>query len=141
MNEDYRFFVQWADLTDDLQFSISGFYHQTVGQDLYEFGEYILVFKPDNTQPILSSARNLIQAIIKVKGNPTSDYLRLSTPDRVGNEYVVKLYDMNGRLIRSVDDWQHGDLKIPVYDQPNGTYVYQVCHKNKILTTGQFIKM
>lgn len=135
-NRNYRLFVKWAELTNQLSFS--GYYWD-IDND-YKLGGYIIGLNSDGSQP-LNTQNNLIEAMIKVRGNPATDYLILSTEDIKGNEYEVRLYDLQGRLIRTTRDWSNGSIRIPVSDQASDTYIYQVWYKNRPLISGKFIKI
>lgn len=140
ITDEFRFFFLWVDLSESLQFSVSGFYLSTDDGNKKN-GNYILAFNLDGSMPTLSNKTSPILATITIKGNPTSDYLTLSSPDADADLYDVRLYDLNGRLVRSVNNWNEGTVRIPVYDQPTGTYVFQVWHKGRPLTSGKFLKI
>ncbi|MCO6460911.1 MAG: T9SS type A sorting domain-containing protein, partial [Saprospiraceae bacterium] len=65
----------------------------------------------------------------------------LSSQDIHASEYEVRLYNLQGRLLRTDDLWEAGTLRVPVYDLPTGTYIYQVWHKGRPLTSGKFVKI
>ncbi|MCO6460485.1 MAG: hypothetical protein J5I59_03715, partial [Saprospiraceae bacterium] len=115
--ENYRFFIEWVDFSDDLQLSASGFYYHKVN-GWVNFGTYILAFNLDGSMPTLSNKATPILASITIKGNPTSDYLTLSSQDIHASEYEVRLYNLQGRLLRTDDLWEAGTLRVPVYDLP-----------------------
>lgn len=139
VNDDYRFFIYWVDFSEQQQFSASGFYMR-VKDSVVQVGNYILGFNLDGSQPSLSKESNLISAAFKIKGNPTHDFLNISTDNTTNHEYEVRLYDLSGNLILSCHDWHDGNISIPVYHHPPGMYIYQVMDKGKILTTGKFVK-
>jgi len=139
LNANYRLFMYWVSLSDELQFSLSGFYWD-IDNLKNTVGAYVIGLNLDGSQPPLSSQGDIIKAIIRVRGNPASDYLTLATEDVRGNEYEVRLYDLQGRLIRTDRDWSDGSIQIPVFDQASGIYIYQVWHKNRPLVSGKFIK-
>lgn len=139
LNANYRLFMYWVSLSDELQFSLSGFYWD-IDNLKSTVGAYVIGLNLDGSQPPLSTQNNIIEAAIKVRGNPASDYLTLSTEDIRGHEYEVRLYDLQGRLIRTGRDWNDGSIQIPVFDQTSGIYIYQVWHKNRPLVSGKFIK-
>lgn len=140
LNANYRLFMYWVNLSDDLQFSLSGFYWNI--DDLKNtVGAYVIGLNLDGSQPPLSTQSDIIKATIKVRGNPATDYLTLATEDVRGNEYEVRLYDLQGRLIRTDRGWSEGSIKIPVTGQASGTYIFQVWYKNKPLVSGKFIKI
>ncbi|MCO6460483.1 MAG: T9SS type A sorting domain-containing protein, partial [Saprospiraceae bacterium] len=139
-----RIFPIWADFSQNNTFTISGFYYNTSPSNPNPFingGAYILGLNEDGSPPTLNTKTNPIRAIITIKGNPTSDYLTLSSQDIHASEYEVRLYNLQGRLLRTDDLWEAGTLRVPVYDRPAGTYIYQVWHKGRPLTSGKFVKI
>ena len=141
MNSSYLFFTEWADLSDDLRFSASGYFVDVSSPGVPgKVGGFILVLNADGSQP-LGSQNDLIKAVVRVKGNPTSDYLTLSTDEAGSRNYEVRIYDINGHLVRVDKDWHDGEIRIPVHAQPPGTYIYQVWETGRPLITGKFVKI
>ncbi len=142
VNGEYRFFVEWVDFSDDLLFSISGFYYETDADDEeVTGGGYLLGLNYDGSQPSLKSDQSFLQSVIKVQGNPTSDYLVLSGGVFGKMNYDVKIFDINGKLLKVVNNWKGDKLSIPVHEYKSGTYIYQVLQQNKSFISGKFIKI
>jgi len=142
VSDHYYLFMYWVDLSEDLQFSLSGFMVNTAPvQPHTDIGAYVLGLNADGSLPPMSTRSDLIRAIFKVRGNPTSDYLTLSTDDTGSRNYEVRIYDINGHLVRVDKDWHDGEIRIPVHAQPPGTYIYQVWEAGRPLISGKFVKL
>lgn len=142
VNGEYRFFVEWVDFSDDLLFTISGFYYETDTDDgEVTGGGYLLGLNYDGSQPSLKIDQSFLQAVIKVQGNPTSDYLVLSGEVSKKINYDVKIFDINGKLLKVVKNWNGDTLSIPVHEYNRGTYIYQVLQQDKSFISGKFIKI
>lgn len=136
----YRFFVEWVDLSEELQYSLSGFYaKREPGQVL--LGDYILAFNLDGSQPSLTTKNEMIKAIVRIKGNPISDMLDLSVAGVENTNWQVHIFDLNGRKVKSSDEWHEGNIRIPIQDLPTGTYIYQLSEKGRMVTSGKFVKI
>jgi len=138
INDDYRFFIEWVDFSDQLQFSASGFYYRTENGKVID-GDYILAFNLDGSQPPLGVRRDVIKAVVRVRGNPTSDYLNLSVDNT--KDYSVRIYDLGGNLLMTNKNWIGKDISIPVHKLSPGAYIYQIVDDHQALITGKFVKI
>jgi len=142
VSDHYYLFMFWVDLSEDLQFSLSGFMVNTAPvPPTNDTGAYVLGLNADGSLPPMSTRSDLIRAVFKVRGNPTSDYLTLSTSEAASRNYEVRIYDIDGRLIRMDKDWHDGEIRIPVHAQLPGTYIYQVWETGRPLISGKFVKL
>ena len=55
--------------------------------------------------------------------------------------YEVKIFDIQGRQMRSSDRWVLGQLGIDVSAMIAGTYIYTIGDGKRIVHSGKFIKI
>lgn len=83
------------------------------------------------------SATNLKQAY----PNPVSDVLYVPVKDNSGfeNKFVVRIYNLNGKMVTQNSSDYMSKLDINVESLKNGVYIYQVSQNEKIIQSEKFV--
>jgi hypothetical protein len=81
---------------------------------------------------IISSIRlNFSSGSLKIYPNPASGFVRIEIPGSEQDEYFLKLYDINGRCIRSERVSLPGEIQLPAELAP-GLYIVEVLTPDRV---------
>ncbi len=112
--------------------SINDGYNYAVPSDvadaLYTMSDHLpvsLTLKLDNSIPVETLAENDFKY-----NNPVSSELRIETTNIRPENYIVKIYNLNGQLINTFVDFNQGEvLKIDFSSYQSGMYIVEVSAK------------
>jgi len=92
-----------------------------------------------DTNIVLNLSENESSAIFKLFPNPTSDYSILEFNNPTNESHTLKLYDVQGRVVRTITDIKSNQVIIEKNHLINGLYFFQLSTNKKISLTGKLI--
>jgi hypothetical protein len=66
---------------------------------------------------------------VRLSPNPVRDVCTVFIPDRLGEAVTMQLYDLRGRVVKSVQ-WTGASEQIDLSGLPAGTYIYDLRGKD-----------
>lgn len=98
-----------------------------------EAGEYRLYTNDKLYDPNIPASINDIEKGLKiiVFPNPSSDYFYFQTEEKLIGKYQIDVYDLQGRLVKKMEEYSNGLIELDASELVQGIYIYKLSAEEK----------
>jgi len=78
----------------------------------------------------------------KVFPNPNNGTVNIAVPEsfKAENNPILKIYELNGAVVMEKNLDAENPIQVNITDLSNGFYIYELSTKDKVISSGKFIK-
>ena len=122
--------------TYNVTYSAPGYYSKTITLTV---GTRATLWQDVALVPLTYGVGDHDASPFTISPNPASDYLVLTAPDGIVKDMNVELWDLAGRLLKSVPMGE-SSLRLDISDIPVGIYMVKIMGAGTTLHTGKVVK-
>ncbi|MBR6161045.1 MAG: T9SS type A sorting domain-containing protein [Bacteroidales bacterium] len=122
--------------TYNVTYSAPGYYSKTMTLTV---GTHATLWQDVALVPVTYGVEDHDTSPFTISPNPATDYVVLSTPEGISVDLSVELYDLSGRLMKTVP-MKGTSFRLDVSDLPAGVYMVKISDAKTVLHIGKVVK-